>query len=295
MTGGSGFVGKRLQVANPDWIYVSTKDYDLTDTYACRDMFRKIRPDAVIHLAGKVGGIIANSQHQADFFYKNSIINLNVVHEAYQAGVTRLLASLSTCAFPDVVYTYPFSEEDLFSGLPTENNLSYGYSKRSLHIQCLSYRKEYGVNYSTFAPSNLYGPGNDFDPENSHFVAALVKKVWEAKDKDTIEFYGDGRSLKQQLLITDLCNSIPLLLERHNTDSPIIVAPYENLKITDMIHMLVNSVDKDISISFNDKLKGQYRKDGSNGRFMELLPDFKFTPFIEGIRQTYEWYGKHRS
>ena len=293
VTGGSGFVGKALQITNPDWLYVSSKDCELTDRSACREMFESVRPNAVIHLAGRVGGIIANSQHQADFFYKNSLINLNVVHEAYRSGVPRLLAALSTCAFPDVVQSYPFYEEDLFSGLPTEANMSYGYSKRALHMQCLSYRKEYGVNYSTFAPSNVYGPGSDFNPETSHFVSALVKKVWEAKKKDSIEFYGDGLALKQQLYVSDLCRALPLLLEKHHTDEPIIVAPYENLRINDMVLALTNNCGKEIDSWFNGKFMGQRRKDGCNDKFMELFPDFEFTAFDDGVKETYDWYGEN--
>ena len=295
VTGGRGFVGRRLQIVQPDWIYLSSKDFDLTEPDGCRALFAELKPDAVIHLAARTGGIKESSTHQAEFFYNNIITGANLVHAAYRAGVNRMLVALSTCAWPDVVPQYPFTEDDLFAGRPAETNIGYGEAKRGLYVQALTYRKQYGMDYSCFCPSNLYGPGDTFDPDRSHFVSALVRKVAEAKAGSTLEMWGTGKPLRQQLFVDDVCRAIPLLLEKHHSDVPIIVAPDENLSIAEMCDMLISQVNKDLHVVFNNKLDGQFRKDGSNRKLRELLGNFEFTPFRDGVKQTYDWYTKETS
>ena len=290
VTGGTGFVGKRLEKIRPDWIYLSSKDYDLVSTEECKRMYQELRPDALLHMAGKVGGIGANDAKPAEFYYLNTMINANIVHQGYLHGVKRILATLSTCTFPDVIENYPLTENDILSGPPAKTNLSYGYAKRSLYVQINSYKKQYGVDYSTFCPSNIYGPGDNFDSLSSHFVAALIAKIAKANDGDTIELWGTGTPLRQQLYVDDLCEIIPMLLEKHNSDIPLIIAPDENLTIDETARTLLSQVDKDINIVYNNKLDGQFRKDGSNHKLKELIGDFKFTKFKDGIMKTYNWY-----
>jgi len=292
VTGGSGFVGSRLKLIMPDWIYLSSKDVNLLSFYDTLDFLRENKPDAVIHLAGRIGGIKDNDEHPAEFFHQNVMMNTNVVHACYKAGVKRLLASLSTCAFPDTVDNYPFTEKDILNGPPAETNRAYGFAKRALHIQLQSYRKQYLLNYSSFCPSNLYGPGDCFDYEKSHFVAAMIRKILEAPEGGEVVFWGTGSPLRQQLFVDDLCRAIPHLLELHSTDTPLIVAPYENYSIREMIRTFISMIGKDVSVKFNGELDGQFRKDGSNSRFKALLPDFKLTSFYRGLKKTYEWYKK---
>jgi len=163
-------------------------------------------------------------------------------------------------------------------------------TKRMLQVGSISYRKQYGRNYSTFCPSNIYGPGDHFDSESSHFVASLISKVANAKNGDTLSFWGTGKPMRQQLYVDDLCNIIPMLLERHNTECPLIVAPDENLTIKQMVDTMVKYSGKDIKVIFNGKLDGQFRKDGSNEKFKDILPNYRFTNFYDGIINTYEWY-----
>jgi GDP-L-fucose synthase len=291
VTGGSGFLGKRLKMCEPTWQYVSSKDYDLINPIEVKQMFKEIRPDAVVHLAARVGGIKDNAENQALFYYQNVMMNTNIIHEAYLAGIPRVLSSLSTCAFPDKLEHYPFSEKDFHKGSPTETNFSYGYSKRMLHVQSVAYRKQYGMNYSTFCPSNLYGPQDHFGSSSSHFVAALVHKFANLCDNKVIELWGTGTPLRQQLYVDDLCEIIPILLERHNSDIPLIVAPNENLSVHKM-SQIITEVDKkrSVSFTFNGKLDGQYRKDGDNSMFLDLVGGYNFTSFREGIDKTYKWY-----
>jgi len=292
--GGTGFVGKNLQHLRPNWIYFDRKKWKCKDTLLnlqkTLNMYKYYQPDAVLHLAARVGGIKDNSANQAVFFYENTIINTNVIQGAYLSNIPRVLSSLSTCAFPNIVKQYPFSEKALFSGPPAETNFSYGFTKRMLHVQSVSYRKQYDLNYSTFCPSNIYGPQDHFNSENSHFVAALVSKLYNAKDKDVLEFWGTGEPKRQQLYVKDLIQIIPLLLEKHNTDLPLIVAPKENLSILEMVNIALNKSEKNVTIGFNNMFDGQFRKDGDNTNLLKLIGDFKFTPFQKGFNETYKWY-----
>ena len=294
VTGGSGFIGTRLKKQNPNWTFLSSRDCDLTDYPSVRDLFASEKPDAILHLASKVGGIKENSTKQADFYDVNTYINTNVLKSAHKAGINRVLSCLSTCTFPDVVNTYPFVEEDILSGPPAKTNFTYGYTKRALLVQTNAYRQQYGVNYSTFCPSNIYGPNDNFDLESSHFVPAMIRKIHEAKEGDTVEFWGTGSPLRQQLYVDDLVRIIPFILDNHNTDVPLIISPDQNLSIKEMIEILLNNIEKDVKIVFNGKLDGQYRKDGSNKKFKELYGDFEFTKFENGVLKTYEWYKKSK-
>tara|TARA_Y100000310_G_scaffold245640_1_gene250645 strand:- start:227 stop:1177 length:951 start_codon:yes stop_codon:yes gene_type:complete len=291
VTGGSGFVGRRLQKIRPEWKYISSCDYDLTDRNQVQDMFFKNPSiDAVVHLAGRVGGIKSNANNQAKFFYDNVMINTNVLHEAFKAGVSRVLSSLSSCAFPDIVENYPFESNTIFSGPPAITNFSYGYAKRMLLVQSTAYRKQYDVNFSCFCPCNLYGPDDNFNSENSHFVPAMIKRLSTASDGDELIFWGTGKPLRQQLYIDDLAMMIPLLLERHNTNEPIIVATDDNHSIREMIDICCREIGKNVTIKFNNNLDGQFRKDGSNVRMKIIAPEVNLTPFRDGVKKTYEWY-----
>jgi GDP-L-fucose synthase len=290
VTGGSGFLGRRLKIYQPGWTYVSSKECDLTNSTQVKELFGDLKPDAIVHLAARVGGIKENIENQAAFYYENTMMNTNVLQLAYKSGVKRVLSSLSTCAYPDHLSDYPFREEDFFKGPPSETNFSYGISKRGLHVQSCAYRKQYGLNYSTFSPSNLYGPDDHFGKEKSHFVAALVHKTAIATGGDDIILWGSGLPLRQQLYVDDLCAALPQLLEKHNTGEPLIVAPSQNLSILQMARTLTKQVEKNITISFNGKMDGQFRKDGDNTRFLKLMGGYTFTSFEIGVKKTYDWY-----
>ena len=167
---------------------------------------------------------------------------------------------MATCAYPRDCKRYPFDEKSFLAGPPEETNLAFAYAKRALYIQSICCRKQNNVNYSCFSPSNLYGVGDNFDLESSHFVSSMVRKIFEAENGEQIEFWGTGRPLRQQLYVDDLVKIIPLLLEKHNSELPLIIAPNENLSIKEMIDMCLSVSNKDIRIKFNGKFEGQYRK-----------------------------------
>tara|TARA_R110002126_G_scaffold291546_3_gene453561 strand:+ start:2661 stop:3590 length:930 start_codon:yes stop_codon:yes gene_type:complete len=295
VTGGSGFLGKNLALEEPKWKYLSSKDCDLTTYEDVLKTFEQYKPDAIIHLAARVGGIKDNVEKQADFYYLNSLINLNVLQAAHNLNINRVLSCLSTCAFPDTIKNYPFNEGDLFSGKPAVSNLSYGMTKRMLKIASDSYRTQYNRNYSTFCPSNIYGPFDHFNNENSHFIPAMISKIDPAQGGDTIEFWGTGKPLRQHLYVKDLAKIIPVLLNKHNSAVPIIVAPDENISINDAVQTFIKLVKKDIKVCYNNKLDGQYRKDGSNKMLKTIIKKFKFTSLDDGLKETYEWYRNENS
>mgnify|MGYP003121679417 CR=1 FL=1 len=290
VTGGTGFVGQRLQLKKPNWIYISSKECDLTCENQVNKLFSKVKPEAILHLAARVGGIKDNVTNQADFYYKNTMINTNVIHQAHINNINRVVSSLSTCAFPDRVSRFPYIEEDFFNGPPTITNFSYGMTKRMLHVSSCAYRNQYGRNYSTFCPSNIYGPGDHFNKESSHFVAALVHKIATTQDNSTIELWGTGNPLRQQLYVDDLCDIIPLLMEKHDSDVPLIVAPNENLSILEMAKILIKKSGKKIKLQFNGALDGQFRKDGNNLKLINTIGNYEFTQFKDGVGSTYKWY-----
>lgn len=288
VTGGTGFVGTRLQRIRPDWIYIGSSDVNLFSKHQTYDYISREKPDAVIHLAALVGGIKDNANRPAEFFEHNAVMNMNVVDACRRAGVPRLLAALSTCAYPNEVSSYPFNESNFLDGPPAETNMAYGFTKRMLWVHINSLRKQYGLDYSCFSPSNLYGPEDNFDLETSHFVAAAIRKIHESGGD--VEFWGTGKPLRQQLFVDDLCRAIPLLLDRHHTADPLIVAPQENLSIESMVNTISSIIGKEVNILFNGNLDGQYRKDGSNAEFLKLCPEFEFTPFERGVAETCSWY-----
>ena len=159
VTGGSGLVGQSLQKFIPDAIYLSSKDYDLTTEIGVKNMYLKYKPEVVIHLAAKVGGILDNIKNPAEYYTENVLMNTLLVEYARRMNVKRFLGVLSTCIFPDVMEKYPMKEEDLHSGPPTLTNFSYGYAKRSLAVQIEAYNKQYNTKYQYLTPCNLYGVG----------------------------------------------------------------------------------------------------------------------------------------
>ena len=297
ITGGSGLVGNALQKICPNAVYISSKNYDLTKEKKVKEMFDKYKPKKVIHLAAKVGGIINNINHPAEFLYQNVLMNTFVVHYAYIYQVEKLLGILSNCAYPDVVKSYPLIEEQLYDGAPQSTNFSYAYSKRILDVQIKSYRKQYGCKFFCVIPCNLYGPNDNFDEKEGHFLAALIRKIHEVKvnKRRTIKIMGSGKPLRQYLYSEDLAKILLILLEKYEEEGPINIAPKnENLSITEITKIALKATETpDIKIVYDKSYPdGQYRKDMSIEKLLNIIGDFKFTPLSEGIKKTYEWYLK---
>ena len=291
VTGGSGFVGKRLKLHRPEWKYLSSKDVDLTSLKDLDEYFKINKPDAIIHLAAVTGGIGHSVKNQSNFHYGNSIMGLNVLKAAYENDIGRVLSCLSTCCYPDVCESYPMTEDKYTLDKPTQTNYGYGLAKRELYTQSNFYREIFNLNYSTFTPCNIYGPEANFKIGESHFIASLIRKIHECKDGN-IELFGTGKPLRQHIYVDDLVKIIPILLDEHNSDVPINIAPNENLSIKQIAKLALNAMNKDIDITFNQHLDGQIRKDVSNSKLIELIGDFKWTSLEDGILNTYKWFIK---
>ena len=293
VTGGSGLVGQSLQKFIPDAIYLSSKDYDLTTEIGVKNMYLKYKPEVVIHLAAKVGGILDNIKNPAEYYTENVLMNTLLVEYARRMNVKRFLGVLSTCIFPDVMEKYPMKEEDLHSGPPTLTNFSYGYAKRSLAVQIEAYNKQYNTKYQYLTPCNLYGVGDKDHESNSHFITSLVKKIFDAKqnNKKSITLFGDGSPLRQFMFANDFAKIIHYVITNEIYDS-FNVAGNENLTIKDMANIALNSCDAEhLVINWDiSKPNGQHRKDVSIEKLTSLLPNFNPLSLSEGIKLVYNNY-----
>ena len=293
VTGGSGLVGKYLKKILPDAIYISSKDYDLTTEIGVQKMFLKHKPNVVIHLAARVGGIIDNISHPAEYFTQNVLMNTLLIHYAKKYKVERFIGILSTCIFPNVMKSYPMKETDLHLGPPTDTNFSYGYAKRSMAVQIDSYNKQYGTKYQYLIPCNLYGLGDKDHDSNSHFITALVKKIFISKQNNqkSITLFGDGTPLRQFMYAGDFAEIIKQTIENNITDS-FNVATEENFSIKQMAEIAIDVTDnQNINILWDtNKPNGQFRKDVSIVKFKNLFPNFKFTSLSDGIKIVYNSY-----
>jgi len=287
VTGGNGLVGKHLQDILPDAIYVSSKDYDLTQSYQAHRLMYKERPDVVIHLAARVGGILDNITNPVDYLEQNILINTNVLKHCHQFNVGKVISILSTCIYPDVVDTYPMKEEVLFNGPPPPDNFAYAMSKRCMATQMDSYVKQHNKKWSYLIPCNLYGEHDKYEEHHSHFVSALIKKLHESKD--SVEIWGTGKPLRQFMYAGDLARVIKYMIDNDVVDN-FNVAPDYVHSIEEITKIGMESCGKgDLKIVYdNTKPDGQYRKDVDSSKLISVMKGFKFISLEEGIRRVYD-------
>lgn len=293
VTGGSGLVGQRLKNYLPEAVYLSSKDYDLTDTAQVAAMYDALKPDIVIHLAARVGGIMDNITRPAEYFRDNVLMNTALVDQAYKHGVERFIGILSTCIYPDVMPHYPMKEEDMHAGPPTATNFSYGYAKRCLAVQIDAYNKQYGTKYNYLIPCNLYGLNDKEDVSKSHFVTALVRKIYDANvnKQDHIQLFGDGTPLRQFMYADDFAKVIFEVIDKNIYDS-FNVAANETCSIDEIARIALKACESEhLKIVYDTtKPNGQFRKDVSNDRINSILPDFNPLTLAEGIKRVYKNY-----
>ena len=287
VTGGNGLVGKHLQDILPEATYISSKDYDLTESYNAHRLMYKERPDVVIHLAARVGGILDNITNPVDYLEQNILINTNVLQHCHQFNVSKVISILSTCIYPDIVDTYPMKEEVLFNGPPPPDNFAYAMSKRCMATQMDSYVKQYNKQWSYLIPCNLYGEYDKYEEHHSHFVSALIKKIHEAKD--SVEIWGTGKPLRQFMYAGDLARVIKYMIDNDVVDN-FNVAPDYVHSIKEITKIGMESCDKgDLNIVYdNTKPDGQYRKDVDSSKLISVMKDFKFISLEDGIRRVYD-------
>jgi len=302
VTGGGGFLGsfvvKRLRERGVADLFVPrSKEYDLRDLGAIRRMLADSRPDVVIHLAARVGGIGANMARPAEFFYDNLIMGVHLMHESLKAGVGKFVAVGTVCAYPKFT-PVPFREEDLWNGYPEETNAPYGLAKKMLLVQSQAYRQQYGFNSIFLLPVNLYGPGDNADPESSHVIPALIKKCLDAKargDKEIV-VWGDGSPTREFLYVEDAAEGIVLATERYDRSDPVNLGSAFEISIRDLAETIVRVTGFGGEIVWDtSKPNGQPRRKLDTSRAEREFGFRSATAFEEGLRRTVEWYRLNRA
>ena len=291
VTGGSGLVGRHLKDILPDAVYISSKDFDLTDINRVHAMMDFFRPKVVVHLAARVGGILDNMTYQVEYLENNILMNTNVLKKCHEFGVDRFIGMTSTCIYPDKVDTYPMTEEDLFKGPPTPTNFNYAFSKRCMVAHVNSYVKQYNKKWCYLIPCNLYGEYDKYEEHHSHLVSALIKKIYESDG--SIEMWGTGKPLRQYMYGGDLARIIKYMIDNDIVDN-FNVAPKEVYTVKEIINIGKKACRKDKIVVNYDMTKpdGQYRKDVDSSKLLSVLGNFKFTTLEEGMEKVYDNFSK---
>lgn len=297
VTGGAGFLGsfvcKKLEDRGVKEIFIpKIEDYDLVQKPSIIQMLEDSKPDIIIHLAAQVGGIGANLLHPADFFYDNLMMGVQLIHEAYLRKIEKVVALGTICAYPKFT-PLPFAEENIWNGYPEETNAPYGLAKKMLLVQSQAYRQQYGFNSIFLLPVNLYGPRDNFRPESSHVIPALIKKCLEAKSSGaaSIEVWGDGSPTREFLYVEDAAEGILLATEKYNKSEPVNLGSGMEISIKDLVTLIAKlSGFKGDLVWDTSKPNGQPRRQLSVERAYKEFGFKAQVGFEEGLRRTIDWY-----
>lgn len=297
VTGGAGFLGsyihERLVTRGCKDLYIPrSKDYDLTQGAAIEKMYHDFQPDIVIHLAAVVGGIGANRRNPGKFFYDNLMMGVQLIEQARIHHVEKFVALGTICSYPKFC-PVPFKESDLWNGYPEETNAPYGLAKKMMLVQSRAYREQYGFNSIFLMPVNLYGPRDNFNPDSSHVIPALIKKFTDAihRGEHQVTLWGDGSPTREFLYVKDAAEGVVLATEFYNESGPVNLGSGQEISIRDLADLIAELTE----------FKGQIIWDPSqpNGQPRRLLDTSKAlqkfgfkakTPFIEGLKETIRWY-----
>jgi GDP-L-fucose synthase len=301
VTGGAGFLGTHLiqdlRARGAEEIFVPTiEEYDLVDPTAITRMLADSNPDVIIHLAAHVGGIGANREHPAEFFYDNLMMGVQLLHQAYLRSVEKFVAIGTVCAYPKFT-PVPFNEDDLWDGYPEETNAPYGLAKKMLLVQSQAYREQYGYNSIFLLPVNLYGPGDNFDPRSSHVIPALIRKCMEAQEQnaDQIMVWGDGSPTREFIYVTDAARGIALATECYNESLPVNLGSGFEISIKDLAEKIARMTGFTGELVWDtSKPNGQPRRALDTSRAKEKFGFVAQTDFDEGLQQTIDWYRANR-
>ncbi len=292
VTGGSGMVGSAFRRSLPDAVYPTRQEL----RFMLKSIFHKqeFGGKNVIHLAAKVGGVKANTEQIADFYNQNSALNEKVLSASHLGGASKVVSLLSTCVYPDAPYiVYPLTEDQLHLGPPHPSNFGYAYAKRMVDVMSRAYRQQYGCNFITAIPNNLYGENDNFDLENSHVIPAIIRKVWEAKinNKPFIECWGDGSPLREFTYSGDIVKILIFLLENYNEPEPINIGNTEEYSIKQVVEMICSILEYNGKVKWDTQMpSGQHRKPSSNRKLLDLGWDKEhYTSLEKGLTKTCLW------
>lgn len=300
VTGGTGFLGtyvvSQLKERGCRKIFISrSKDYDLTEMAAVKRLYKDARPDIVIHLAAKVGGIGANRENPGKFFYDNLMMGVQMMEIGRQRGIEKFVAIGTICSYPKFT-PVPFKEENLWDGYPEETNAPYGLAKKMLLVQSQAYRQQYGFNSIFLLPVNLYGPGDNFKPKTSHVIPALIKKCIDAQAQglSKITVWGSGKATREFLYVEDAAEGIILATQKYNKSEPVNLGSGFEITIKELTNLIARLTGFKGRIIW-DKTK----PDGQPRRSLDVRKakkEFGFkgkTNFEAGLAKTIEWYRKN--
>jgi GDP-L-fucose synthase len=302
VTGGAGFLGSFLveglrQRGVEQVIVPRSRDYDLTDRDGCRRLVADARPDLVFHLAARVGGIGANRKNPGRFLYDNAIMGLQLIEECRLAGVKKVVALGTICAYPKFA-PVPFREDDLWNGYPEETNAPYGIAKKMLLVMSQAYRQQYGTNSVVLFPVNLYGPRDNFDLESSHVIPALIRKCIAARDagQSEVVLWGDGSPTREFLYVEDCAEGLLLAAERYDQSDPVNLGSGEEIAIRDLATLIAEASGyRGRFVWDTSQPNGQPRRRLDVTRARECFGFVARTSLRDGLERTIAWYeDQHR-
>ena len=288
ITGGNGFVGKNFNFGTK----LLKQECDLLDFQKTIYVFRHYQPDAIIHTAGRIGGVIGNMEAKGRYCYENVAINTNVIEAASLAGVKRVLSFLSSCAYP-LNAPLPYEEKTFHDGLPHFAHYGYAYSKRMLDIMSRAYSEQYGVVYNSLIFSNIYGPNDNFGKEYGHVVPSLVAKCYQAKKYNTpFVVWGTGIPMRELIYVEDIVAITRWALDHYvDTQEPLNIGNPQQTSIKELAETIAHYMDFTGKIEWDStKPDGQQVKPTSMKKFTRLYGEFQFTSLEAGIQKTIKWY-----
>jgi len=305
VTGGAGFLGsfvvEKLEARGCKNIFVPrSKDYDLVEMNAVKRLYSDAKPDIVIHLAARVGGIGANRANPGRFFHDNLMMGVQMMEVGRQTGIEKFVAVGTVCAYPKFA-PVPFHEKDLWNGYPEETNAPYGLAKKMLLVQAQAYREQYGFDAIYLLPTNIYGPRDNFDPESSHVIPALIRKCVDASpptsnlQPPTVTVWGSGKPTREFLYVEDAAEGILLAAEKYNKPDPVNLGAGFEISIKDLVDLIVKLTGFRGMITWDST-----KPDGQPRRMLDVTKaekEFGFkakTKFEEGLKKTIEWYVSKR-
>lgn len=301
VTGGDGFLGsyvlEKLSERGASQVFVpKIEEYNIVEPEAVKRLLADANPDLILHLAANVGGIGANQARPAEFFYDNLMMGVQLMHEAWKAGVSKFVAIGTVCAYPKFT-PVPFREETLWDGYPEETNAPYGLAKKMLLVQSESYRQQYNFNSLFLIPVNLYGPGDNFNLETSHVIPALIRKCFEAQDRgdDEIVVWGDGSPTREFLYAADAAEGILLAAEGYNSSDPVNLGSGDEISIKDLVSKIVELTGFEGRLVWDtSRPNGQPRRGLDTSRAKERFGFQAQVKLEEGLKRTVEWYREAR-
>ncbi len=297
VTGGSGFLGRhivaQLEARGARTLCAPRRaEYDLTHEADVEHLFRDTCPEIVIHCAAVVGGIGANRARPGEFFYANAIMGIQLIETARRHGVSKTVILGTVCAYPKFT-AVPFREDELWNGYPEDTNAPYGLAKKALLVQCQAYRRQYGMNAIYLLPVNLYGPGDNFDPESSHVVPALIRNCVEAVEEDRPEIvcWGDGSPTREFLYVEDAAQGILAAAERYDQPEPVNLGSGSEISIRALATRIAGITGFEGRFLWDStRPNGQPRRSLDTQRAFREFGFRATTPLDEGLRRTVGWY-----